>query len=70
MNSYENRTFREAAKAAKIKGTDWRGNEAIDDFSEYYHTKYDRWERQGHGYHGILRIARDWWSNNRHRYSD
>lgn len=69
MSSFENRTFRQAAQDAGIRGSDWRGNKAIDDFSRYYHQRYDRWEREGHGYQGILRIARDWWAENRHKYS-
>jgi len=67
--SYENETFRKAARDAKISGKDWKGNEAIEDFSEHYHNNYDKWEREKHGYEGIKPIADTWWANNKHRYS-
>lgn len=67
--SYENKTFRKAAGDAGIRGSDHRGNKALDDFSTYYHSKYDKWEREGHGYSGIKPIAEEWWSSNKHRYS-
>ena len=37
--SFENETFRKAARDAGIKGKDWRGNDALDDFSTYYHNQ-------------------------------
>lgn len=67
--SFENRTFRKAADDAGIKGSDHRGNKAIEDFSEYYHNSYDKWVREGHGYNGILEIAQDWWRDNGRKYS-
>lgn len=69
MTSYENRAFREAAKDAGIRGTNWAGNKAIDDFSTYYHENFDKWVREGHGYQGVKRIASEWWKNNRHKYN-
>jgi len=67
--SYENRTFKKAAEDAGIKGRDWRGNKAINDFSTYYHNTWRKWEREKDGYKGVLKKARRWWSQNKRRYS-
>ena len=67
--SYENETFRKAARDAGIRGKDWRGNDALDDFSTYYHNQWDKWEREQDGYDGVYRKARDWWSSNSSKYS-
>lgn len=67
--SYENESFDKAAANADIRGRDHKGNKALDDFSSYYHNKWDKWEREGHGYNRILEIAEDWWRENRSKYS-
>jgi hypothetical protein len=67
--SFENETFRKAATNAGVKGKDWKGNDAIEDFSEYYHNNWDKWERETDGYEGIKKKAESWWSNNKHKYS-
>jgi len=67
--SYENETFRKAARDVGIKGSDWRGNYALDDFSTYYHSYWNKWERERDGYDGVYRKAQDWWADNRHKYS-
>lgn len=69
MSDYENEIFRKAAQSAKIAGTDWNGTAAIKAFSKYYHEQYKRYERESHGYDGILEIAKDWWADNRSKYS-
>ena len=67
--TYENDTFRKAARAVGIKGNDWQGNDALNDFSTYYHNNWKKGERETDGYNGIYSKAQDWWANNRQKYS-
>ncbi len=67
--NYENETFRKAARDAGISGKNWRGDDALDDFSHYYHDNWSNWDRERDGYDGIYQKAHDWWSDNGHKYS-
>ncbi len=67
--SYENETFDKAVRDAGIQGQDHQGNKAEKVFSEYYHNQWPKWEREQDGYQGILSKARQWWVDNRHKYS-
>lgn len=67
--SRENETFRKAARNAGINGKDWHDNDALKNFSSYYHDKWNKWEREQDGYDGILTKAKQWWKENKHKYS-
>ncbi len=67
-NQQENREFDNAANAAGIRGTDWKNDSALDNFSEYFHNTYDKWERDRFSFGEIKEIAEAWWSVNRDKY--
>lgn len=67
--SWENQVFRKAAQSAGITGKDWQGEKAIQAFSRYLHSVYEKWERENLGFHGIREIAVDWWEENRSKYA-
>lgn len=68
--SYENDAFRKAARDAGIRGKSLRkGDDALDDFSTYYHNQWQKWDREQDGYDGVHRKAQAWWSSNSGKYS-
>lgn len=70
MANTPNDDFVKACKDAGFQNqTDWRGTKAIDAFSEYYHQKWDKWERETDGYDGIKTKAKEWWSENCNKFS-
>lgn len=68
-NQYENQEFRNAARAAGVRGKDWAGNSALKDCSTAFHNRFSRGERAGMNYHEMLSWASDWWSQNSFKYT-
>jgi hypothetical protein len=68
-NQYENMEFRSAMQSASVYGSDWQGNDALDDCSEAFHNEIDRDQRAGMGFDEMRDWASDWWSMNSQKYS-
>jgi len=54
---------------AGIAGKDWRKNEASDDFTKFFNTKYTEADLKGMKYDDILKVTKAWWEEHRSKYS-
>jgi hypothetical protein len=68
-NQYENDEFRNAVRAAGVRGKDWNDQKATKACSEAFHNSFSKSERDSMSYSEMVNWASDWWSINSHRYS-
>jgi hypothetical protein len=61
--------YRKAVLDSGIAGKDWRKNEAFDDFTKFFNSKYSEVELKGMKYDDILKVSKAWWEEHRSKYS-